>query len=381
MANETRTCCAPKKRGGVCGRVLSPGTKCPYHSAGWAKPWTGPAAAHIPPAAPVVTFSPQPETPGNPRVTVAGQDFEVTWTAVNVSRYYRLTDSRGRRYDTERVAVGSTITGIRAARRRRNDYVLDERGWRVLFVEDGNGGLIPIRAGTPEFRAAANEALAERGALLLSDADTRDTVLPVEIPVDYLSQREQAASLLARFDEITYEDPVRVPVPGGELFAAVFGDDLYRSGDDLIGRGLPRPVVFGKVTIGRSTYTVTGLPGAPRVCNEAGTKAVSRRAAQAVRDVIEAAWLADGPHAELRDTAVAANLLRRDYSGGWAPDEVRHANDVARPHLLRLGTAGLPTAEARAVAVTASDTFQGTVQELWDVSCAVAGLPVAAPRV
>jgi len=325
----------------------------------------------------VVSHSPYPAAPATPHVTVGGQDLAVTWFAVNAFRHYTLTDNKGRRYDAARVAIGSTVTNIRAALRRRNDYVLDERGWLALFVEDGEGGLTQIRAGTPEFRAAANEALAERGLPPLPDG-TENVAVPVEIPADYLSQRDLAASLRSRLDALTYGEPVRVPVPNCELFAAVLGDDLYTAVNSRRWDA-PRCAVFGTVTIGRSTYTVGGVPGALWVRNEAGTRGVSRRAAQAVRDVVEAAWGADGEHAELRDTAAASDLLRRDSSEGWTPDEVQRAADRARPHLLRLGTMDL-RADARKVAVDASATFPGTVQDLRDVACAIAGLPAAPPR-
>jgi len=373
MGSRTETCGAPTLAGPKCARTISllPGEAnrgCQDHR-DWRSRQTprttaGPARLSAPCATPgqririnssILTVEWNPERDGRNRARPGHED----------EPYFTLRGPDDARYDSTPLVAGGVTTAAWYV--REWDVLRDARGARVLFVADEHGDLVVTHPYSPAVRDAVNTARATAGLHALAGPETPPLCVNAE---DFPTTEALLGTLGRRLEEMAYWGPVPLVTPAGTLHLEVAGDALDT--ERLPHGGLLD--VSGQLRIGRATVTVSGDPRFPNVRNEANTRNAPSRRYAAAAIIMRAALAGDGAHAELRDTARAAQEVLSHSLG--ALGEVQWA---ARPFLLRLATTGLLPVP-RQVAVAASETFAGTYQELSGAACAVVGPPAATQR-
>jgi len=186
---------------------------------------------------------------------------------------------------------------------------------------------------------------------------------PEQVPVPFIEipdtlegwdavRRELEARLTAR----ALAPPVELACEGGAFTVVPVVDWA----------GHPHLEARGCVVLGRGRYHVRGNPWRVDVSYQARTAAAGHEQADQVRDRVAAAWQSDGEHAGLRDLDTA-HTVAASYRGLYA-----HLESYGRDALLRLAAVEL-RGKARDVALHLVATgFHGTVQELIEISHAVA---------
>jgi len=310
----------------------------------------------------------------SPHVQLNGTDFEIVPPIPGRDFFTLLGPNGGAHYVRPILekGVGPALLWVNDGKKNLSDE--DRRP--LLVAEDGAGGLTRVRRFSPQWRAAVNVALAAAGKPLIPEPPRAPADAPrLEIPLTRTGWHDAAVELRARLVTASDGDPVTLATPCGDLSVVVRDDSFGES-------GLPYTAlleVSGKLTIGKSTYTISGDPAfLSRIRNEAGDRRISRDREAQITGIIKAAWAADGEHTAVRDLAGAAgdaDQADRTLGADWDPSDTRDHAARARGHLLQLGTADLPV-KAREFALASIESgFIGSIQDLRDAVTALFTTP------
>jgi len=316
-----------------------------------------------------------PSAADSPHLTVDGAEFEVvqnrpTGRARWRGPSYTLIGPRGKTYDTVRLRERGITTQLMIPRSNAG-HLFDENGESTLLHADEAGGLSCVLRGSPQWRAAVNEALVAAGKLPLPTPGELGVGFPIiEIPRQRSGWKYVVEDLDAHLTARSTWAPTQLATPYGTLLLAAVTPHGSSSFQGV--------AVSGELTLGGRTYTVAGdlmrMSGA--LLQVSGNQPVPTGTEQEVRRAILAALDDDGPHVELWDLVrarEAAGVLTGpdEWSTSWATH--------ARERLLLLSTHALPVAGERAVArAWATAGFTGNVQELHATTAQMAKLPPAA---